>query len=353
MPAIRLPIFDQSLFQEPIEKQVKTLADFIMRYRRELEWLLNGQLDESNGVVAADMIITNTLVTNTLYAEYGRIARLSVSELNTAWKKITNYLASDTSDVNYIRMYEQYGLWITASTDGTATRHETDYDENPLYWTDETHTGMTTTENAYPVTTYVYTELVKMDLSFQLIGGQYIPMVFYGAGTGIGNNGKGYTYKDALNDLHVGVYHASTGVPVELLISDDGLRKVGGSGDLQIRNTIHLPMGDPIPTEAEDGDIVYQGYSMSEKREISAAATLYVQVDDLPQPTFIRFTGTTYSVALPADAGLSDGVTLTFKNMASGTVTLTGTVDGATDYALTTGSFCTLRYNGADWDRVG
>lgn len=350
MPAIRLPIFDQSLFQEPIEKQVKTLADFIMRYRRELEWLLNGKLDKDNGVVAADMVITNTLVTNTLYAEYGRIARLSVSELNTAWKKITNYLASDTSDVNYIRMYEQYALWITATTDGLATQHEVDYDNNLLYWTDGTHTGMTTTVNAFPVTTYVYTELTKWDMSFQLVGSYYVPMALIGAGTGVGNNGKGYIYKDALNDLHIGVYHASTGAQVGIVAEDNGVLKRGGTGDTQLRNISHLAVGDTLPTALEDGDIVYQGFSASDKLEVNAAATLYVQVDGLPQPTFIRVSSGA-AVTLPTDAGLSDGVELTIKNVSSSvTSSIVGTIDGNNPFTLQPYGCIHIRYNGTNWD---
>lgn len=236
MPAIRLPIFDQSLFQEPIEKQVKTLADFIMRYRRELEWLLNGQLDESNGVVAADMVITNTLVTNTLYAEYGRIARLSVSELNTAWKKITNYLLKDTdlaaslADVNYIRAYEQYMRWIAAETDGMATHHETDYQGNPLYWTDGDHKGMTTTANDFPVTTWVYTELIKREISFMDNGGYEIPIDVFGAGAGsvsFPDHGKGYIIKVpsglTIKYIATGAGELAAGTEAKIELTNDGI----------------------------------------------------------------------------------------------------------------------------------
>ena len=58
MPAIRLPAPDGSLSKLPVEKQVQALTDLVMRFRRELEYLLNGNLDEENGVVAADMIIS-------------------------------------------------------------------------------------------------------------------------------------------------------------------------------------------------------------------------------------------------------------------------------------------------------
>ena len=298
-------------------------------------------------------------VTNTLYAEYGRIANLTVSELSTAWKKITNYLASDTSDVNYLHLYEQYAKWITAETDGSATEAVTDYDDNPLYWTDETHTGMTTTENANPVLVYVYTELVKRQISFADIDGDGTenPTDIYGAGNGTGNNGKMIGLKElfayAFRYYATGSGEVAAGDQVALRFGEDGLIASNAGAKVSVRNIGHLDVGDALPDTLEDGDLVFQGFTVSDKKDISAAATLYVQVDGLPEPTFVRFTGTTYSVALPSDAGLADGVEMTFKNRASGTVTLTGTVDGATNYDLTTGSFCRLRYNGTDWDRVG
>jgi hypothetical protein len=129
-----------------------------------------------------DVTISNTVIVNNLYAEYGRIANLTVSELNTGWKKITNYLASDTSDIGYTRDYEQYKLWITASTDGSATQQQEDRDGNLLYWLDETHTGMTTTANAFPVLTYVYVDLVKAEFSFREVEGVIRPRIILGAG---------------------------------------------------------------------------------------------------------------------------------------------------------------------------
>lgn len=176
-----------------------------------------------------NVIIANTMVTNVLYAEYGRIARLSVSELNTAWKKITNYLLKDTdlaastADVNYIRAYEQYIRWIAAETDGLATQHETDYDGNPLYWTDDTHTGMTTTANAFPVTTWVYTERIKREISFMETDTYEIPVDVFGAGVGseaYPERGKGFIYKDGQGLLFK--YIKADGTEVWLRLGESG-----------------------------------------------------------------------------------------------------------------------------------
>lgn len=352
MPAIRLPIFDQSLFQKPIGDQVRSLADMFMRYKRELEFLLNGALDEDNGVISADVIISNTIITENLYAEYGRIANLTVNELDTGWEKITNYLSSSTADVNYIHINDQKAEWITASTTGATTEHFEDKEGNPLYWTDDTYKGMGTKVTDYPVTVYVYTELTKATFSFDSVSGTYIPRIVLGAGTGTGDNGKGIIYKDT-NDLHVGYRHSTSGDAIELIANNDGLRKSGGEGSVQLRNVAILAKGATIPDTVQDGDLVIQGYSSSDKREVTAAATLYVQVDGVAQPTFIRCTSSSgnYAVALPTDDGLEDGVELTIKNATSSAViSLTGSVDGYTSFTLQPKGCVHLRYNGTDWD---
>ena len=146
-----------------------------------------------------DVLITNTTIINNLYTEYGRIANLSVSELDTSWKKITNYLASNTDDVNYIRIYEENIKLITASTDGTEREQVQDYSGNNLYWLDETYTGMTKDDTGLPVYVYKYTELIKGELSFKLVDGTYNPRFILGAGVDDAEPpdwGKGCVYKD-------------------------------------------------------------------------------------------------------------------------------------------------------------
>jgi hypothetical protein len=139
---------------------------------------------------AIDVTISNTVIVNNLYSEYGRIANLTVNELNTAWKKITNYLAGSTAPVAYKRDYEQYSKYIVATTDGTETQQETDKEGHNLFWTDSTHTGMTinTTDpegnSLEPVMTYVYTDLVKGVISFYDDGSDMIMDIELGAGVG-------------------------------------------------------------------------------------------------------------------------------------------------------------------------
>lgn len=199
-----------------------------------------------------DIIVSNTFVTNTLYSEYGRIANLSVSELNTSWKKITNYLASSTAPVLYKRDYEQYSLYIVAITDGSQTEQVKDSNENNLYWTDETHTGMTTTVTDYPVLTYVYTELTKGVLSFYLDGSDYIFDIELGAGVGnplYPDRGKAHIRKktDGLSILYTTPDGEETEIKLDNFV-DAKMRRVEEVTIDKTAGTLTVLMeGDDIP----------------------------------------------------------------------------------------------------------
>lgn len=198
-----------------------------------------------------DFIVNNTFITQNLYADYGRIAKLSVSELNTSWKKITNYLLGDSSDVNYIHIYENHMEWITASTPGTLTTHLTNGDGEYLYWRDDTHTGMTLTDTGYPVLIYAYVETVKFDMTFESEDPQAVKMTF-GAGFGYTNpdEGKGFLYKDATGLLMK--YVQAGGNVLELRLGDDGIRQVGNNSVNGIRN---ISIDSSPPENPQNNDI--------------------------------------------------------------------------------------------------
>ena len=90
-----------------------------------------------------DLTISNTFITQTLAAETAYIAQLTVDQLETS-TKVQNYLNEDTADVNYIKIFEQYIQFITASTDGSETEQVKDRHNNDLYWIDDTFKGTTT-----------------------------------------------------------------------------------------------------------------------------------------------------------------------------------------------------------------
>jgi hypothetical protein len=244
MPATKLP-------RPVMGMGVEELTDLMFRYYRELEYVL-GHLDSENvreidadvtevknldpatiidNTFITESIVTNTFVTNTLYANYARIAQLTVDELSTGWEKITNYLASSTADVNYLYIHDQTIEFITASTDGLSTEQAEDRDGNGLYWTDETHTGVTDEVNAYPVTQYVYTEMVKAKFSFENVGGTYEPQIWLGAGAGVSGHpeyGKACIWKDTTGLLLK--YITSTGVEHYIRIGESGIEGITGGG---------------------------------------------------------------------------------------------------------------------------
>lgn len=198
-----------------------------------------------------DFIINNTFITQNLYAEYGRIAKLSVSELDTSWKKITNYLINDTSDVNYIRIHEKYMDWITASTNGEDEEQVTDIDGNPLFWRDATKTGMTLTDTGYPVLIYKYVESTKFQMTFEDEEPHAVKMTF---GQGYGyenpNAGRGVMYKDA-DGLKI-QYTQASGNLIEIKLGEDGIIQCGNSGIYGLRN---IAVSSTPPSNPEINDL--------------------------------------------------------------------------------------------------
>lgn len=198
-----------------------------------------------------DVIINNTFITQNLYAEYGRIAKLSVSELDTSWKKITNYLINDPSDVNYIRIHEKYMQWITASTPGTITEQITDINGEYLYWLDNTHKGMTLVDTGLPVLVYAYTESTKFEMTFEDVEPHAVKMTF---GQGYGyenpNAGKGFLYKGS--DGLMIKYVQADGNVLEIKLGENGIVQSGNSGVKGLRN---IAISEDPPSTPEMNDL--------------------------------------------------------------------------------------------------
>ncbi|WHH58490.1 hypothetical protein [Petroclostridium sp. X23] len=196
-------------------------------------FVFNGELstDLFNALRAnLSVVVSNTNVTQILTAGNATIAELTVDRLDTGIAKIKNYLNSDTSDIHYKRDYAQYSQYITASTDGLQEEQVTDRNGNPLYWLDDTHMGTTTDETDYPVMSYVYTETIKLEISFDPNDPNNTPKIILGAGTGSGNNGKGFIWKDA-NGLTL-QYIKEDGMGVSISLGEAGLN-LGNSVEFQ------------------------------------------------------------------------------------------------------------------------
>ncbi len=169
-----------------------------------------------------DITISNTVITQTLAAETGTIAQLTVDQVETS-TKVQNYLAGNKGDVNYIKIFEQYIQFITASTDGATTEQAKDRRGSNLYWTDDTHTGTTTDVTAYPVMIYVYTELVKAEFAFESDGTNYVPQIVLGTGDGVVGNSAKAIIKKGTTGLELNYFRSNTGELRQIRLADDGV----------------------------------------------------------------------------------------------------------------------------------
>ena len=136
-----LPIEDEER-AGMLHSSLKKVTNVLSSLRNDLEYMLNGNLDANNirarsitadrivagsittneldveGLLTAleaniDFLVTNITVTNVLAADKAYIAELTVDQLETS-DKVKRYLASDTGDVDYIKIKDQYVHFITA-----------------------------------------------------------------------------------------------------------------------------------------------------------------------------------------------------------------------------------------------
>lgn len=145
------------------------------------------------------------IITQSFSAQKGYIAELTVDSLDTS-TKIRNYLNNDTTDVNYFKIFnDETGTFdvprfqmVTASVAvGQPDVQAQDRKGNLLYWEDETYQLTTTTDTGIPTMIYAYNELIKGQMAFvyNTEQEQYVPEIVLGAGTGVGDVGKGFIYK--------------------------------------------------------------------------------------------------------------------------------------------------------------
>lgn len=191
--------------------------------------------------------ITNILITNTLVADKGYIAELTVDQLETS-DKVQRYLAGNTTDVNYIRIEGQKAEWLTESTTGTIDEQAYDRQGNPLYWKDEEKKAVTTEVTEWPVMQYVYeTKLTKAQISFEKDGDDYIPVIQMGAGIDdLSNRGKAFIRK-VDGGLHIEYHRENNGELRSIKIDERGIWQEGNANGYGLRN-IHVgPTPPPNP----------------------------------------------------------------------------------------------------------
>lgn len=178
-------VFNADLFAMQVWDEVQSgWKDKLYFDSATSKYVFDGELSAS--LISAleaefDVTISNTVIVNQLSADKGNIAELTVDRLDTS-DKVQNYLASNTGDVNYIRIADQTVEFVAASTAGTSIEQIEDRNGNPVFWLDDTHTGTTLEVTDYPVLTYVYIEDIKAKITFEDIDGVYTPKIILGAG---------------------------------------------------------------------------------------------------------------------------------------------------------------------------
>jgi len=249
---------------ENTDKQIMHLRDVIMIYRKELEYLLNN-LDDDNilsidaakirnlkaetivtELLFADYIESNTAVTHVLYAQEGRIARLTVDHL------LTGDFISGDEYIYFIDAKDQYLKFIVGTRrDDLPQVQYTDEDDNPLYWDSAEHNHMTPSETEWPVLVYVYDLMTKLQMDFEPDDSlTMVPKIILGAGAGVvghPNYGKGYIYKET--DGLLLRYIKADGSLVQIKLGESGLEGTSSQlVDIDLYN-------DGMFTEYADGTI--------------------------------------------------------------------------------------------------
>jgi len=198
--------------RESTEQKVEALHGFTYMLLEYLRYILRNlgpenfnetDLKQMYDEIRAGVVVSNTVIVQELYAEYGAIADLVVNELRTDYMRASRYLASpqDLSDIDYIHIYDEELTFINAQV-------KFDEDENPLteqlhhgdryfYWTDASMTQMTSEKTtAWPVIVFQYDETVKASIAFATISGYATPVITLGAGNSeTPDTGKAYIYK--------------------------------------------------------------------------------------------------------------------------------------------------------------
>lgn len=163
-----------------------------------------------DGALGADAVFTDSL-----YAEQGDIAELTVDRLSTS-RRVRLYNLQNTGDDNFVEVQDNYLRFITgtpiedAENPGTyLTEQATNRYGQALYWAEEPDSinaqgypldedgnqiYATTDTTDWPVMVYQYTELIKAQFAFEQESGTYVPILTLGAGDENGRT-KGILHK--------------------------------------------------------------------------------------------------------------------------------------------------------------
>lgn len=162
------------------EQQISAVYDYLVMLLENLRYILRNlspenfneqeTLDWIGRNIQANTIVSNTVITNELYADYGAIADLVVDELRTDYQKAARYLAGNTAAIDFLHIYDECIDFRTGTVrreNGVPLTEQLHHGDRYFWWR-EGRTQMTSLEDTGdPVIVYQYDELLKGTLRFE------------------------------------------------------------------------------------------------------------------------------------------------------------------------------------------
>jgi len=222
---------------ESTNEKLMTIQNYLFQLLEELRYTLRNLSMEENfnqtelgrwvgETITANMVVSNTVITNELYAGYGAIADLAVDELRTDWQRAQRYLNGDTSDLDYIHIHDEEISFVTAvaqtdARNGAPLTEQLHHGERYFWWRDGSREEMTCLEDTgLPVTVYQYTEYNKGKISFVRELGQTVIVLKLGAGVDAGGLLGTLRISKGTDGASI-TYHASGGGVASLHLGED------------------------------------------------------------------------------------------------------------------------------------
>ena len=198
-----------------------------------------------------DVVVSETIIVNNLYAQRGRIAELTVNHL------LTGDFLTGEEEILYIEAEDQYLKFMQAHRNDSAPMVQyTTLDGLLLYWSDSSQTEMHTEETDYPAMVHQYDSIAVMQMQFEditdSVGTLRIPIITLGRGDGSTTmSSKGRIYKDR-NGVVVEYFKSNSGDRLAVTITDEGIEVPGNTGPKGLRN---IAVGATPPANPQNNDL--------------------------------------------------------------------------------------------------
>lgn len=253
------------------EQQIQTLVSYLYSLLESLRYILHNlsienfnetDFNQMADEIRAGVVISNTVITNEIYSDFGAVADLAVNELRSDYDRANRFLNGDISDLDYIHIHDEtisFLNGVVKTEDGDPLTEQLHHGDRYFWWTDGRMEKMTSLqETAYPVMVYQYKEFSKGSLSFTTVtsgGVNYkLPCLTLGVGYGIQEHperGRGFLCKNPNSfDLW---YVGSSGAECGCSITGSG---VTAYGPWKFQDGIEDDAGNTYPTRAEIQDMI-------------------------------------------------------------------------------------------------